>query len=148
MDNLQIDDGTIRLTINGDANRILSFNPKDELFAEKFYHLVGNFKKDLQRFEERAKPIDDNNELDEDGLPVNLQSRFDIMKDVCAYVRNQIDEVFGTGTSNIVFGTINNIGMFEMFFKQITPYMAQARSEKVSKYIPTVQKPKGSRRQK
>lgn len=148
MDDLRIDDGTIRLSINGDASRVISFNPKDELFAEKFYHLVGSFKNDLKQFEERAKLIDENKEEDEDGIPVNLQEQFDLKKEVFAYLHEQIDAVFGAGTSKVVFGDARNIEMIDAFFKGISPYMAKARAERVEKYIPPAKKPARRSRRK
>lgn len=146
MQNLNIDDGTIHLSINNDETRVISFNPKDSLFAEKFYRLIENFKVDLKKYEERAKEIDAVTEVDENQVPVNMQERFDLLKEVCNYFKSETDKVFGEGTSNKVFGDTVDLDMFTQFYDGISPFINKARTEAVKKYIPPVQKPKGSRR--
>lgn len=136
MQNLKIDDGSVRLSINDDDTRIISFNPKDELFAEKFYLLLTNFRSQIDKFSERAEEVDRVDTVDEDGIPTNIRERIALLKDVCSYMREQIDMVFGQGTSQTAFGDAYNLDMFEQFFDGITPFIKDARTEKVKKYLP------------
>jgi len=146
MQNIQIDTGDIRLSINDDEARIITFNPKDSLFSEKFYHLVGNFHLQLGEFQKRAEELDADKSLDENSIPFNIQAKFDLIKETCDYVRKEIDVVFGEGTSQIVFGDVMNLEIFPQFFEGISPFFKEARKEKVEKYIPHAQKPKRVRR--
>ena len=132
--NLNINAGGIKLTINNDPNRVLEFNPEDVGFAARFYDLMQEFKAKAQEYSDEAQKLDNNKELDEYGIPVNMKEKIELLSKVCAYFREQIDRVFGLGTSAIVFGKINNVNMFAEFFEGITPYIDKARTEKIKKY--------------
>lgn len=61
-----------------------------------------------------------------------------LTKDLCAYLRKQIDTLFGAGTSDTAFGKANTPEMFVQFFDGITPFIQTAREKKVSKYTAAV----------
>ena len=104
MDNLRIDSGLKRIMINDDPNRFIEFNPNDVLFAEKFYALIKVFEEQEVKFQERIEQIQKNEEKDAYGIPVNTQETLDFVVEVCNFLREQIDKVFGAGTSQTVFG--------------------------------------------
>lgn len=133
--NIKIDSGEKRLTINDDPNRVVVFNPSDIIFAQKFYRLMSNFKKEMAGYRDRMVEIEANEEVDSDGLPLNAEERFDILKETCDYVRTQIDILFGEGASKTIFGDVVNLDMFSQFFIGITPYIESVRKEKVKKYV-------------
>lgn len=134
MENLQIDTGVKRLMINGDESRVLEFNPEDIVFAEKFYQLNKNFEQKAEELELTAERLEREATLDENGVPSNLKEQIQMTVDLCNYLREQIDLVFGTGTSQMLFGETQNMNMFEQFFNGIVPYIKQARSKKVAQY--------------
>lgn len=136
MQNINIGTGEISLSVNGDPKRLIAFNPRDTLFAQKFYRLIGNFRTKSNEYISRATQMDAVTDVDESGLPLNLQERLDLVNDICGYVREQIDIVFGEGTSQIAFGDANSLDAIGDFFDGITPYVRQARANKVEKYIP------------
>lgn len=133
-DNIRIDSGIKRITINDDPNRVIEFNPEDVVFVERFYNLLSEFKSSEKDFLERAKQLDTETEKDEFGVPVNAAERIQLMKDLCDWCKEKIDHLFGEGTSKTVFGDANNIDMFIQFFEGITPFLESARNKKVNKY--------------
>jgi len=134
MQSLQINTGEIRLAINDDPERVIVLYPKDAIFTEKFYILLGNFKKSFSDFKNRAEIIESQNAEDEYGVPLNTEERLAFQKEVCQYARNEIDELIGAGTSQIVFGNALDIDAIMQFFTGIQPYMQKARAEKVAQY--------------
>ena len=58
MDSIRIDTGLKRIAINEDPNRIIEFNPKDLLFAEKFYAMVKEIKTMLKEIENKSVEFD------------------------------------------------------------------------------------------
>lgn len=140
MDSLNISTGEKNIVINGDPLRVITFNPSDVLFAEKFYRMVGEFQTRLTEYQEQSKSLDANTANDGNGLPVNMQERIDLMKQACNYVYEKIDSLFGVGTSEKVFQGALSMEAVIKFFQGITPYIQTARVDKVAKY--TNKKPK------
>lgn len=134
MQSLQIETGEIRLAINDDPQRVIVFNPANVLFAERFYKLFGEFQRTLTEYQPRFEAVEKVKDVDENGVPVNVQSRIDLVKEVCEYIRAEIDKLFGVGTSQIVFGDSMNLEAFTQFFEGITPYIRQERENKIRKY--------------
>ncbi len=122
------------MTVNGDPNRVIAFNPKDALFAEKFYKLLSDLSEKQKEYQSRAEQLEANDETDEAGLPRNAGALLALMTESCQYMREQIDHLFGKGTSDTAFGGANQLDMFVQFFDGVGPYIGEARAEKVQKY--------------
>jgi hypothetical protein len=120
--------------INDDPSNVIEFNPSDVIFAEKFESLIRDFEAKMVEYQARSDEIETNNELDEHGIPVNFEKRLSLMREVCEFVREKIDYIFGSGTSQKVFGDALSLNMFEQFFTQITPFIQADRQAKVAKY--------------
>lgn len=134
MENLQINTGVKRIMINDDPGKFIEFNPEDVLFAERFYALIKVFEEQEAKFQARLKQISENEEKDEYGIPLNTQETFDLVIEICNFIREQLDKVFGAGTSATVFGETQSLGMFEQFFAGIAPFIQNSRASKVTKY--------------
>lgn len=146
MDSIQIDTGEISLCINGDESRVITFNPSDILFAEKFYKTLGGIEAKSAEFERQAEELD-KEKWENNGLPINTQARMDLLRSICEYNRSLIDDVFGTGTSQKVFGDSLSLDAFGQFIKKVSPYFQKSRAAKLENYIPKRQKPvKGVRK--
>lgn len=129
MESIQINTGEISLTINGDTNRVIRFNPSDVLFAEKFYKMLGEAEKKSIEYRNKVEEIN----ADSDILPDKL---IDFVCEACDEIRLMIDGVFGAGTSQIAFGDIQNPDMFWEFLYGVAPYFTNARAEKTEPYKP------------
>jgi hypothetical protein len=134
MESLHINTGGVRLCINDDPNRVIEFNPQDLAFAERFYGLLGTFEAKEADYQARAKALQQNTKTDSLGIPTNFGDALALLHETCDFLRGKIDEAFGDGTSQTVFGEANTLDMFEQFFTGITPYVQKVRGQKVQKY--------------
>jgi len=134
MNNININTGEIRLTINGDESRVIVFHPNDLQFVDNLYSLLADFENKEKEYKEKEAELDKNTDVNAYGIPVNLKDKLELMKEACEYTRGKIDYVFGEGTSQKVFGNMNTLDMFEQFFDGVTPYIQKVRDQKLSKY--------------
>lgn len=134
MDSIRIDSGVKRLAINDDPDRVITFNPSDVAFVERFYALIGDFETKQADYERRAADLDAVTEKDKNDLPVNLGARIAFMREVCETMHGQIDGLFGEGTAQTVFEGALDIEMIASFFEGLTPYIQSSRQEKLQKY--------------
>lgn len=140
MDSLRINTGGIRLCINDDPERVISFNPEDLSFVERFYALLGDFEEKEKEYKAKAEVLQPDEETDEFGIPKNFGSVLTLLHETCDFMREKIDSVFGSGTSQMAFGDANTLDMFEQFFTGITPFVQKSREKQVQKYT-SKQKP-------
>jgi hypothetical protein len=133
--NIRIDTGIKRILIN-DGPDYLEFNPKDVIFAEKFYGLVAEFEAKLAEFKQRSNEIEAIVEVDSRGLPVNVTERLELIHEACVFIREKIDALFGANTSQKLFGGAMVLDVFPQFFDGIIPFIKEARGEKMDKYLP------------
>lgn len=131
---IQINTSTVRLLVNDDPNRVIEFNPEDIAFIDAFYGLIQEFDSKMNEFKQRELVIRKNKAVDKFDIPVSTKDEIKLTKDLCAYLRKQIDALFGNGTSDTAFGKANTPDMFVQFFDGITPFIQTAREKKVSKY--------------
>jgi hypothetical protein len=132
IDSLQINTGEKRIPIVRDGESVgeIVFNPSDVVWVERFYKIVSEFQITLTDYQTRYKAL----EKDKDGKPVQVDVSLALLHDACTYVREKIDYVFGSGTSQLVFGDAMVIEVFPQFFDGITPHIKTVRAEKIEKY--------------
>lgn len=135
MDSLNINSGEVKLAINGNEDNLLIFNPEDILFAEKFYELAKDFAQREDDFNRRLVLAQKNTAKDEHGLPKSTPEVFELVKEICNYIWERLDIVFGEGTSAKCFGGVYSISALNQFMTGIEPYIAEAREGKVAKYM-------------
>lgn len=134
MESLHINTGEIRLCVNDDPDRVIAFNPTDISFAERFYGLLSEFEKKEKECRQKAEALQSNTETDSLGIPKSFGPALALLRETCGFLRQEIDKVFGLGTSQAAFGGANTLDMFEQFFDGITPFVQKAREKQVSKY--------------
>ena len=143
-DKIRIDLGTKRILIN-DGPEFLEFNPTDLNFAERFYVLIVEFENKHKEYQKRMDAIDLDQSVGEEELSKRLKESLDIMKETCDFWREQIDKLFGLGTSQKCFGDIKSLDMVSQFFEGITPYIQGSREEKISQFVPDASKKRHKR---
>lgn len=136
MESIQIDSGTVRLCINGDESRVIEFDPTDMLFAERFYHILGDAETRMSEFQEQVRELGDADPEKLIGMSIAVGK----------YMREKIDEAFGPETSQTVFGKAINPVAFLNFLTAVGAYFETARRARIEPYIPHVQKPSGKGR--
>lgn len=126
MDSIRINDGAVRLMVNDDPNRVISFRPLDLGFAERVYALITHYGQAEQDWKRRAEELDASNAPPEDI--------FALLRELCEDAKARIDATFGERTSAAAFGDNLDPTMFEQFFNAVTPYIEAARKPKMNKY--------------
>jgi len=135
MESISIDDGTTRLAVNDDPNRVFSFNPLDTNFTDKFYAAAGELQVKLSEYTKRGRELGiTSTDPDEAKLPEQSA----LIHELCTYMRSQIDQIFGPGTSQVVFEDTNNPLMFVQFFNQVTEKLSKVRGPLVDRFMPPV----------
>jgi hypothetical protein len=125
MASLQIHTGQICLDIlddQGNQRGVFKFNPNDVSVAKRVFALQNTIQDKFKEYEERYKDVQN----EQDGIT--------LLDETIQYFRGVIDEIFGAGTSQILFGDCNTFSMFEDFFNGITPYYTKASKDRVQKY--------------
>jgi len=140
MESIRVDTGIKRIAINDDPNRIISFNPNDLLFAEKFYAMLKEVRKLLVEIEQKTAEFDKQNIediyiTDDVELPAIIDEVIEYHKQACEKMFVEIDKLFGAGTSEMVFQGMYALEIVAQFLDGITPFIAVKRAEKVNKYI-------------
>lgn len=148
MDSIRVDTGEKEISIerNGTVVGQLVFNPSDVAFAERFQSLYAELKIKLDENKEKAKEIDKHDEVDENGIPLNSKERLAFIREICEYMKTKVDELFGKGTSQMVFGDAVGLTMFEQFFQGITPYARGTRTKKVARYTTSASEKRDKRK--
>lgn len=131
-------DGSVRIAIDDDPDRVVSFVPDDVVFAERFYGLMAALKEKEADYQQRAAALEKNKAVDEYGIPLNVPESLALLRELCEFMRGEIDSIFGKGTSQKVFGEHLSLAMIEQFFNGITPYVQSARKGKTEKYTAAV----------
>jgi hypothetical protein len=134
MESIRIDTGVKKIQIN-DGPEYIEFNPSDINFVDKYYRIYGELSQQPID-KERLNKIDANTAVDENGTPLNIPDKLEIYREVNNIIRTKIDDLFGKGTSQKVFGDMVSVNMeiYKQFFEGITSFVAPARTQKVAKY--------------
>ncbi len=142
MQNLNFDDGSIKLAVQGNPNRLLIFNPTDYNLAAKFYKLVENSETKGKEIREKAKIVEgkDNKEL------------IQFLTETDEYFKGELDKVFGDGASELIFNGINIMStasngdfVLSNFLMALYPYFEKASKSKVNNIV-AANKPKKNKK--
>ena len=138
MEPIKIDTGLLHIPLVRDGKDVgtLDFNPSDQLFAEKFYALIRNVREKQNDLSKKAQELDAVTEADEFGIPTNAGEKLAFQREVCAFIRTELDGVFGKGTSQMVFGDALSLEVITQFMNGVTPFIQAARQEKINQYTP------------
>lgn len=135
----------VRLLINDDPNRVISFNPKDVNFTQKFYSLLDFLQNKQEEYIKKAKEIDANTairkiEANEETIeiPQKIEDIMCLIDNICNELNAEIDRIFGSGTSWTLFQGAkvfdNENNQYVQFFKGIAPFINDTREEIKNKY--------------
>lgn len=127
MDILKINTGAISLKVvdeNDNERGVFRFNPNDIGAANKFFELMQEINTKQLQFQQKEAQIKDD----------DTKSKLDLACEVIDYFKNKIDEIFGAGSSQLLFGDAKTIEMFSDFFNAIAPYYEKSSQERINKY--------------
>lgn len=146
MQNLIIDDGFKSFMINDDPNKVIRFNPADFGIIER----INTAYKEIQAVQNIAEDID----LNPDGSPVEMmESAANAVAKVSNTIKQQIDFIFDSPVSAVVFGNQSPLSMvkgkpfYERFLNIVKPEIVksvekekEASQKRVQKYTKQVRK--------
>lgn len=127
MEHLNIDSGGVSLAVNGDESRVITIYPTDVRFADDFFGLVkvfGEKEKEVARQAEALK-----------GRPGAVRESLALLRNTYAFMRGEIDRVFGPGTALTVFGEHDSLAAYIQFFQGLEPYIRRARQNEIDRYL-------------
>lgn len=113
---------------------VLHFNPNDVAFSEKVYDLIGELDAADREYNQKATALEADKTLDDYGLPKNQRERLALLRNICETMHTKIDEVFGDGTAELLFGGALDLDAIWQFFDGIAPEMGEAQQERIKKY--------------
>lgn len=125
MEDLIISTGQVSLNIkddNGDSRGTFKFNPTDILVAKKIINLKNDFQVKEEEFKVKSELCD------------TAESKISFMEELVDYFRNEIDNIFGVGSSQILFGNARVLEMFGSFFEGITPYYRKESDKRMAQF--------------
>lgn len=125
MESLQIKTGSISLMILDDLGNergIFTFNPEDVESARQVLLLQDEINERMDNFGQQVQEATEN------------ADKVAIMSETINYLRGCVDQCFGEGTSDLVFGKSHTLSMFIDFLNGITPYYAKAAEKRKAKY--------------
>jgi hypothetical protein len=134
MDSIKIVSGVKRIAINDDPDRVIEFNPSDSNFRTRFYTTYRELMTQLTLMGQREKELIDVADEDEFGIPTSAGDRLALELESIQLARQKIDELFGAGTSQTVFGDEMSQVIIGQFFDGIQPFFESAVSDAVKKY--------------
>lgn len=140
MAGLKISTGAITLDIERDGEAIgsIRFNPEDIKFREAVLTMMTEVPIKRKEIEQRAQELDSRTDkIIIDGVEINenISDSILLWKDFYSYFHGKIDDVFGSGTSETVFGGAYTVDSMLDFFNGVKPYIEEASKKKISKYV-------------
>jgi hypothetical protein len=152
MKNLNFDDGYKTYSINGDESKVIRVNVTDFNLLKRLEEAQDNIERELARYGDI--------EINPDGSSAN-EDTISLVAYMDAYIKKQIDYIFDSDISSVVFGNSSCLSMSggEMFFARfldaIVPEIEAAVKEeqkasqkRVSKYTKAAQSVKKSGKKK
>lgn len=124
----------VTLLIDEDESRVLCFDPMDIIFAQKYYELMLVFEDTMKEHQASLQTLLEDEAVDKRGLPLNTPQRVELLLETCAFIEANIDDLFGDGTSLMVFQGKKNLGKYTRFLEGVGPYVSDTREEKMQGY--------------
>lgn len=147
VDKIIIESGLKKIQIN-EGPEFIEFNPEDIHFIELFYNMAKEFDAKKDDYTARFESLTVGETGVENPYGEEMGEKIALLKEVCDFMRKQIDLVFGEGTSQKAFGDAMTLNMFVQFIDGITPFIRPVREQKVLKYVSPKKKKAPARKRK
>lgn len=135
MNGLKLNSGLVRLEVDRDGEKgEISFNPSDVRFVDSFYKARQTFLEKEEACKKEIATLEADTRTDAYGMPINAGKQIEVIKEFAENINAIIDDVFGSGTSEVLFGESLVLDMYPQFFEGIAPYIQGVRADKMEKY--------------
>lgn len=141
MAGLIINTGVVTLDVGRDGKEVgqITFNPEDISFRERFIGLmlrIPEIEKELYKKSEGLKTKSSQIEVIKGmSIPDNAKEIIHLEAELYKDFSSEIDNIFGSGTSQIVFGDCVTNAALKSFFDGIAPFVKSASDAKTGKYV-------------
>lgn len=142
MEKLRVEkDNVYRIEVN-DKGEYIEFDLLDIELPIKLINASEELEKQKAIHEQKVE------ELKKENLEPkeNMLKQYEIDKEFCQTMRNVLDNLFGEGASQKIFGDTNRITMFNDFFTQLEPHLdkiiidvEQIKKDLIEKYKPIME---------
>ena len=134
---IRVNTGAKKIEVNDDGDFIL-LNFADQSLPTRYFALLEDMEARQTEYQARAKTIDEDPGLDD---MTRFKAAAQLNLDIHAYMREQVDSLFGADTCRKVFGDIvPSMDLYADFFEQLSPYFeryaAQRKAQLKQKYSP------------
>lgn len=133
--------------IDEKGNKIgeIKFNPNDSRIIKKLLEIMDEIKDSYNKLKnigeinniplEELKSVEEFESLSEEFG--KLKEGYTIGNDITKKVFDELSDIFGRDTINIITQNTEDLEMIEPLIEFITPYIQDSRSKQISKYINT-----------
>lgn len=122
--NIDIKGKRKRFTLNGDENKVIEFNPESTETRRKFYNAS---QKVFEKQRELDLEIKNTNNDD-------IEKVFELEEKTFRFMKEIIDEIFGTGVTDMITDGETNIYAITNFLIAIAPYFENVAERQKNKY--------------
>lgn len=133
MNKIRIDTGLVEVEVNDNGDKI-SFIP-DVRFIERFEILYREIDVKIKEFRERENELKVNTELDQNGISVNIKEQTALLKEVCVYCEQSIDNLFGADSCKKALGQAMMPDLYAELLESLIQFAKFEREKKVKKYM-------------
>lgn len=119
---MKLTSGKMTLPVERDGLCVgeISFDPQDIGFAQSFCDLMEG----LTTREQEYRGLENS----------DVGERLRQLRMLCAWLREQVERVFGPGSAEVLFGSSCSLELFRQFFEGVEPYIRAGRAKKTAKY--------------
>ena len=137
MAGIRVNTGVKRIEVNDDGDYItLSLSDND--FLNRFFALYENSQKMANEFSSSEAQIREKYQGDAETSAACLREVLSIYTEAGKNMMSEVDNLFGAGTCQKVFGDITpSFELYYDFFEQLNPYLqefAKEKTQRMSKY--------------
>lgn len=125
MENLNILSSEIKLSLNGDKDKIITFDPGNVILRKKFYNFKSIMFQKKREFDIKAKQISEK----------DINKALKLEEELYDFIAKNIDDMFGMGTSKKVCNNNKNVDTLCNFLVAIAPYFKQYNENIKNKYV-------------
>ena len=95
---------TVKIAIDGDAHKIIEFNPNDMLLRNRITQFMIDMQSKQDEMTKKAEALDVESKTVTSGLPSNIKEVLAFNQEVADYFMGELDDIFGKGASVKLFG--------------------------------------------
>lgn len=135
MESLRLNTKRVEIMIDDDPKRVVRFNPDDVHLRARIYTLAKEAKRKQDAMQAQLTELETMEGEDELGLPLKIESAMKLTVDIADFFMSEIDNVFGEGTSLIVFTDGFDFESMVVFLEYVLNKFESVSTEKIEQRL-------------